>query len=44
MPTAAGLALTLAGVVVIVAVLRDAFEALFHPDGRMVLSRSVNWR
>jgi hypothetical protein len=39
--TATGLARTLAGVVVILAVLRDAFEALFHPDGRMVLSRSV---
>ena len=41
MSTATGLVLTLAGAVVIVAVLRDAFEALFHPDGRMVLSRSV---
>jgi len=41
MSTAAGVALTVAGVAIIAAVLRDAFEALFHPDGRMVLSRAV---
>ncbi len=41
MSTAAGLGLTVAGAAVIVVVLRDAFEALFHPDGRMALSRGV---
>jgi hypothetical protein len=38
---AASVSLTLVGATVIVAVLRDAFEALFHPDGRMVLSRAM---
>jgi hypothetical protein len=41
MTTLAGVALTITGAAVIVGVLRDAFEALFHPDGRMVLSRAV---
>ena len=41
MSTAAGVGLTVAGAAVIVVVLRDAFEALFHPDGRMALSRGV---
>ena len=41
MSIAAGLAVTVAGAAVIVVVLRDAFEALFHPDGRMALSRGV---
>jgi len=41
MSALAGVAVTVAGVVIIVAVLRDAFEALFHPDGRRVLSRAV---
>jgi hypothetical protein len=41
MPIAADLALTIVGAALIVAVLRDAFEALFHPDGRMALSRGV---
>jgi Ion channel len=41
MSTAAGVVLTAAGAALIVGVLRDAFEALFHPDGRMALSRGV---
>jgi len=32
---------TLAGAALVVLVLRDAFEALFHPDGRTVLSRAI---
>src|SRR5215203_5980535 len=38
---------TLAGAALVVLVLRDAFEALFHPDGRTVLSRAImrrSWR
>jgi len=41
MSPAAGVLLTVAGAAIIAAVLRDAFETLFHPDGRMVLSRGV---
>ena len=38
---------TLAGAALVLLVLRDAFEALFHPDGRTVLSRAImrgSWR
>lgn len=38
---------TIAGAALILAVLRDALEALFHPDGRMILSRAImhgSWR
>jgi hypothetical protein len=41
MSALASVSLTVAGVAIIVAVLRDAFEALFHPDGQMALSRTV---
>ena len=39
-PLAAALS-TVAGIGLAGIALRDGFEALFHPDGRMVLSRGV---
>jgi voltage-gated potassium channel Kch len=47
MSAAPTLLLTVLGASLILVVLRDAFEALFHPDGRRVLSRGiirVSWR
>jgi hypothetical protein len=37
----AAVASTLLGAALILAVVRDAFEALFHPEGRMALSRGA---
>jgi ion channel len=47
MPPAATASCTIAGSALIAIVLRDAFETLFHPDGRRTLSRAVmhaSWR
>jgi ion channel len=47
MSPAAAVSCTIAGSALIAIVLRDAFETLFHPDGRRTLSRAVmraSWR